>query len=175
MVTGTLHVAAASPLRHRAALTRRVFFWLLIIGSIGSLVLAPLGPTIDRVRSVGPWVGLGLIMSEVLFVIGLALMAGAMGISLGPNPLRWRSRLDTVLARLDRTPVFWVGLVINTIGALGTGVVLVAAVIGGLPLSAWGLLVLPAADISLTAAVRAAVVRGVRGEHHHLEDGGPHT
>ncbi|MEM7323854.1 MAG: hypothetical protein AAF531_12275 [Actinomycetota bacterium] len=142
---------------------RRILFWGLIVLSIGSLLFAPLGPTIDRVKEVGPWVAAGLLASEALFVLGLALMAATVGVKLGPNPLRWRSQFDTILAKLDRTPMFWVGLILNTVGALGTGVVILIAVLTGLPPTAWGLLVLPLADLSLTAAVRAAVVGGVRG------------
>lgn len=141
---------------------RRFLFWSLIVLSIGSLLFAPLQPTIDRVKEVGPWVGLGLIVSEVLFIIGLVLMAAAAGVKLGRNPLAWRSRLDTILGALSRTPLFWAGLVVNTIGAIGTGLVVLAAVLAGLPVSAWGLLVLPLADLGLTAAVRAAVVGGVK-------------
>lgn len=130
--------------------------------SIASLLFSPLGPLIDRVREVGPWVGLGLIVSEVLFVIGLAVMAWSVGVRLGSNPLRWRDRMQDVLAALDRSPTFWTGLIINTIGAVGTAVVVVGAIVAGLPVSAWGLMVLPLADVSLTVAVRAAVVNGVR-------------
>lgn len=89
-------------------------------------------------------------------------MAWSVGVRMGLNPLGWRARMDTVLARLNRSPLFWTGLAVNTVGAIGTGVVLVAAIVAGLPVSAWGLLVLPAVDLSLTGAVRAAVVRGVR-------------
>ena len=136
--------------------------------SVASLAFSPLGPLIDRAREVGPWVGLGLITSEVLFVLGLATMAWSVGIRMGANPLRWRDRLDMVLAQLDRSPVFWVGLAVNTIGAVGTAAVVVTAVVAGLPLSAWGLLVLPVADLSLTVAVRAAVVNGVRRPRTHV-------
>ncbi|MGH1493131.1 MAG: hypothetical protein ACRBK7_27665 [Acidimicrobiales bacterium] len=127
------------------------------------MLFAPLQPTIDRAKAVGPWVGLGIVASEVLFIIGLVVMAGTVGIRLGLNPLRWRSQLDTILGHLDRTPLFWFGLALNTVGALGTGLVILAATLTGLPPTAWGLLVIPLADLSLTAAVRAAVVGGVRG------------
>ncbi|MEM9563150.1 MAG: hypothetical protein AAGA93_11055 [Actinomycetota bacterium] len=158
---------SAAPLRASSASSRRrwtrAIFWGLVALSIASLLLSPLGPLIDRVREVGPWVGGGLLLSEVLFTIGLVVMAASVGVRLGRNPLQWRSRLDVILAQLQRSPTFWVGLVINTVGAVGTALVIVAAVLAGLPVSAWGLLVLPAADLGLTVAVRAAVVGGVRG------------
>ena len=144
----------------------RYVVWSLVALSVGSLVVSPLGPLIDRVREVGPWVGLGLIVSEALFLAGLAVMAWSVGVRMGPNPLRWRDRLEVVLASLNRSPPFWVGLVINTVGAAGTALVVAGAVLGGLPLSAWGLRVLPLADLSLTVAVRAAVVNGVRQPPH---------
>jgi len=153
--------SATETARPRRRLTRYAF-WALIGLSLASLALSPLGSLIDRVREIGPWVGLGLIVSEVLFVVGLAIMAWSVGVRMGSNPLRWRDRLETVLASLDRSSVFWVGLAINTVGAAGTAIVIVAAVLGGLPPSAWGLLLLPMADLSLTVAVRAAVVNGVR-------------
>lgn len=136
--------------------------WLLAGLSLASLVFSPLGPLIERAREVGPWVGLGLVVSEALFILGLAVMAWSVGVRMGLNPLRWRDRWATVLARLDRSPMFWLGLIVNTVGAVGTAVVLGGAVLTGLPRSAWGLLVLPVADLSLTVAVRTAVVGGVR-------------
>ncbi|MEL6985213.1 MAG: hypothetical protein AAFO29_22465, partial [Actinomycetota bacterium] len=114
--------------------------------SVASLIFSPLGPLIDRIREVGPWVGLGLLVSEVLFIVGLAVMAWSVGVRLGANPLRWRDRLQDVLAQLDRSPSFWTGLAINTVGAVGTAVVVLGAIAAGLPLSAWGLMVLPLAD-----------------------------
>ncbi len=161
-----LPTPSAAPLRASSAPSRRrwtrVVFWGLVALSIASLLLSPLGPLIDRVREVGPWVGGGLLLSEVLFAIGLLVMAWSVGVKLGRNPFQWRTRLDVVLAQLQRSPTFWVGLAVNTVGAIGTALVLVAAVLAGLPVSAWGLLVLPAADLGLTVAVRAAVVGGVR-------------
>lgn len=157
-----MHTPAAP---HRRTISlRRILFWGLIVLSIGSLIFAPLGPTIDRLKEVGPWVAIGLLASEALFILGLAVMAATVGVKLGANPLKWRSHFEAILAKLNRTPLFWVGLALNTIGALGTGVVLLIATLTGLPPSAWGLLVLPLADLSLTAAVRAAVVGGVRGQ-----------
>lgn len=135
---------------------------MLVVLSIASLAFSPLGPLIDRVREVGPWVGLGLIVSEVLFIVGLAVMAWSVGVGLGANPLRWRHRMQDVLGQLDRSPAFWTGLAINTMGAVGTALVVVGAIVAGLPVSAWGLMVLPLADVSLTIAVRAAVFNGVR-------------
>lgn len=142
--------------------------WLLAALSVASLVFSPLGPLVERAREVGPWVGLGLVVSEALFVLGLAVMAWSVGVRMGLNPLHWRDRWATVLARLDRSPLFWLGLVVNTIGAVGTAAVLGVAVLTGLPRSAWGLLVLPVADLSLTVAVRAAVVGGVRQDHEGI-------
>jgi hypothetical protein len=126
------------------------------------IALSPLDSTIERVKQIAPWVGLGLIITEALFIGGLALMAWSVGIRLGPNPLQWRARMDAILARLNSSPLFWAGLALNTIGAIGTGVVVVVAITAGLPTSAWGLLVLPLGDLTLTAAVRGAVISGVR-------------
>ena len=145
----------------RARRLRRIAFWVLIGASIVSILASPLQSTIDRAKRVGPWVGLGFVITEGLFIVGLAVMAWSVGVRMGANPFRWRTRFETVLSRLNRSLLFWVGLAVNTIGAIGTGVVLVAAIVAGLPASSWGLLVLPFGDLALTAAVRAAVVKGV--------------
>jgi hypothetical protein len=134
---------------------------VLAVASVASLALAPLKPTIERVRGVAPWTGLGLVVSEGLFVAGLAIMAWPVGVGIGVNPLRWRARFEVVVAGLNRTPAFWTGLAINTAGAAGSGLVVLVAIVVALPLSAWGLAVLPLADLSLTASVRAAIVAGV--------------
>ena len=159
--------SVASP--YSTASWRTYALWLLIALSVGSLVLSPLDETVDRVRRVAPWVGLGLVVSEALFVIGLAVMAWSVGIGLGPNPLRWRQRFSAVIDSLHRTPVFWIGLAVNTVGAVGSAAVVVAGVVAGLPRSTWGLLVLPVADLGLTAAVRTAVVSGVRNRRSDLD------
>ena len=96
-----------------------------------------------------------------MFIAGIAIMAATVGVPLGWNPLQWRSRFDDVIARLNRSPWFWLGLVINTLGAAGSALVVVTAIAYGLPMSAWGLLVLPFLDLAVTVAVRAAIVSGV--------------
>ena len=60
------------------------------------------------------------------------------------------------------SPAFWTGFVVNTIGGVGTGVVLAVGIVLGLPPQSWGLLVLPVLDLVLTAAVRGAVLSRVR-------------
>ena len=86
------------------------------------------------------------------------------GLALPRNPLKWHSSLHLVLGSLQRSPLFWVGLVLNTIGALGTGVVLAAGIFAGLPPATWGLLIIPVIDIGLTVVIRSAVFSAVQGE-----------
>ncbi len=155
-------MTALGPTQRPLRRLRRAAFWGLVVVSIALLFLSPLDEVVEQVKDVAPWVGIGLVVSEVLFVAGLALIAAAVGVSLPRNPLVWRAQLPELLAKLDTTPLFWVGLVINSIGAIGTAVVLVVAIVRGLPVQSWGLLVLPFADLSLTVAIRASVSKGVR-------------
>lgn len=146
----------------RARSIRRVAFWSVVIASVGMLFLTPLTDVSERARAVAPWVGASLVLSELLFVVGLLVIALAAGVRLPRNPLAWRAELPSLLASLHRTPAFWVGLIVNTIGALGTAVVLIVAITRGLPWQSWGLLVLPVTDLMLTLAVRAGVTNSVR-------------
>lgn len=141
---------------------RRWLFWLLVTGSTASLVRSPLPATADRLRPVAPWLGLGLLVTELMFVTGLALMALVAGVELGLNPVRWRTRMPLVLAGLRRTPWFWLGLVINSAGALGSALVVAWAVLAGLPRSAWGLLIVPLFDLALTVSMRTIVISHLR-------------
>lgn len=105
-----------------------------------------------------------------MFILGLLLMAGAAGVHLGFNPMRWKSRTPQLLNQLNRTKLFWGGLAINTIGALGTGLVIGAGVISGLPWQSWGLLAIPAADLALTISLRTVVLTGVRAHKATLAE-----
>jgi len=137
-------------------------FWILIAASVGLIVVSPFNSTVAKIKQVGPWVGGGLVVSEFLFVLGLLLLAWSAGIHLGPNPMKWKSHTKMLLSTLDRTPLFWVGLVVNTIGALGTGLILGVGVVAGLPWQSWGLLAIPVADIAVTISLRSIIFNGVR-------------
>jgi hypothetical protein len=140
---------------------RRLAVAVLVGLSIASVALAPLQPTIDRVRQAAPWIGAGLAVSEILFVIGLGIMAWPVGTHIGYSPLGWRRRVVGLSSELRRTPVFWIGLAVNTAGAVGTGTVLLVVVVVCLPVTAWGLIGLVVGDLVMTVAVRAAILTGV--------------
>lgn len=146
----------------RARSIRRAAFWSVVVVSVAMLLLTPLTDVSDRARAVAPWAGIALVMSELLFVAGLLVIAVAAGVRLPRNPLAWRAELPGLLASLHRTPAFWIGLIVNTVGALGTAIVLIVAITRGLPWQSWGLLVLPAADLVLTLTIRAGVTNSVR-------------
>lgn len=137
-------------------------FWGLIVASIGLIVVSPFDSTLSKIKQVGPWVGGGLAVSESLFILGLALLAWSAGVNLGANPFKWKSHTQELLAKLDRTPLFWVGLAINTVGAVGTGLVLAVGVVAGLPWQSWGLLTIPVADLAVTVSLRSVIFSGVR-------------
>ena len=125
-----------------------------------------------------PWLGVGLLATELMFVAGLATMALVTGVQLGLNPVRWRRRMPLVLASLRRTPWFWLGLAINSAGALGSALVVACAVVAGLPRSAWGLLIVPLFDLTLTVSIRTIAIShlrrkvDLRGRNQVVPDGG---
>ncbi len=96
------------------------------------------------------------IVSESLFTIGIGIMAYSAGHSLGWNVLGWRKHVEALMKTVSASRLFLFGFWVNFIGALGTGVVWLIVILVSLPLSGWILLWLPAFDIALTFAVRAA-------------------
>ncbi|MFV0523439.1 MAG: hypothetical protein ACK5RL_02955 [Acidimicrobiales bacterium] len=143
---------------------RRLVRWgllVMVLGSLVGLALAPGEDRTDELRSAAGWVAVGLVVSELLFAAGLVIMAWTAGVRLGLNPLGWKDRLPLVLTSLDRSPWFWAGFVVNTVGAVTSAAVLAGGIFSGLPVSAWGLLVLPALDLSLTFSLRALVFGGI--------------
>ncbi|MFV0260391.1 MAG: hypothetical protein ACK5PP_18310 [Acidimicrobiales bacterium] len=133
----------------------------VVLISLAGLVVIPGDQSAAERRSAVGWVAVGLVVGEILFAAGLAVMAWTAGVRLGLNPLSWKARLPQVLASLDRSPWFWSGFALNTVGAVTSAAVVAAGVVSGLPPSAWGLLVLPALDLSLTFSLRALAFGGI--------------
>ncbi len=69
-------------------------------------------------------------------------------------------RYRELLQRVSASRWFWRGFMINWLGAVGTGVVLVAAVLMLLPPSSYGLVLPPLVDIVASIVWRMAVLRG---------------
>ncbi len=135
--------------------------WLVLVAvglAIGGLALAPLGDVIDTARVAAPWVVVGLLVSEGLFIAGLGTMIVATGSRLPSNPFRWRAQLLDALKGALHTKVFWLGFWVNLVGAVGTAVIGAAAVFIVLPPLGYGLLIVPALDLFATVVIRSAVV-----------------
>lgn len=117
-------------------------------------------------------VGVALVITGACFAVGLALIAAIAGPALGrlarrrggPRPsLRHVVReLPEVLGEVVDHRWFLVGWYLNSAGTLLPCVVLVVAVLVVLPTGSWGLAVLPAVDLVVSAAVRLQVDRAVR-------------
>lgn len=130
---------------------------LVVVSAIG-LANAAGQDTVDRILEHLWWAGTGLLVSEAVFVGGLAVMLAALGMRLSPNPMRWRRQWRAAARKATSTPTFWVGFWINAVGALATGVIGTAAVVVTLPVTAWGLAALPLLDVALTLSVRGAAL-----------------
>lgn len=143
------------------SISRRDTFIILVVLSLASLLLTPLSEVKKGIIDNLPWVGIGTVITESLFIIGLGIMALEAGHELGRNPLRWRSKLRKVVSHLVRTKLFWLGFWINAAGAAGTAVLVTIGILKILPPQGWLLLWLPLADLALTVAIRVAVVTTV--------------
>ncbi len=142
----------------RTKTIKRALLWALVIFSIASLLFTPFGSLKEDIIRVLPWFGVGVIVTEMLFIGGLAIMATSMGLKV-QNPLRLRGELKSLLAATTSTKMFWLGFWVNAIGAIGSSVVLGVGILMALPPSSWGLMTLVGADIAATVVIRGWAVR----------------
>lgn len=126
--------------------------------SILSIFFSPLGVIKDRILEDAPGFLTLLILSEVVFVVGILIMASAVGFELGRNPLTWRKHFHGLVQEITTDKLFWVGFWINAIAALATGILMGVGVLTLLPPQSWGLLWIAGADIALTLLIRGAVL-----------------
>ncbi|MBX4190772.1 hypothetical protein KW794_01660 [Candidatus Saccharibacteria bacterium] len=133
----------------------------LLVASLASLLLTPVSQIKQGIIDNLPWVGVGTLITETLFIIGLGIMALEAGHELGKNPVLWRRKLHKVVRHLVKTKMFWIGFWINAAGAAGTAVIVAIGIFKVLPPRNWGLLLLPALDLGLTFALRLAAVQTI--------------
>ncbi|MCA9349265.1 hypothetical protein KC878_03975 [Candidatus Saccharibacteria bacterium] len=131
---------------------------VLLLATIAEIALSfAFDKTPEKLVESLPWL-LGLAgLTEALFILGLVIMAYSVGHDLGWNPIKWHGHLKSIVHKVSLDKLFWVGFWVNTTGALGTGIVWLIAILYGLPISSWGSLWLPLADIALTVSLRSAV------------------
>lgn len=143
---------------------KRDILIVLPVFSLASILLTPVSEVKKGITDNLPWIGVGTLITEVFFIIGLGIMALEAGHQLGPNPVRWRRKLPHIFRGVVRTKIFWLGFYTNTAGALGTAIILSIGIFKILPPQSWGLIILPLLDLSLTFALRYAVVNASKDE-----------
>ena len=147
--------------RTKSVSKRNVLIILALI-SLASILLTPFSEVKQGIIDNLPWVGVGTVITEALFILGLGVMALEAEHELGHNPLLWRRKLHHVVNHMVRTRIFWLGFWINAAGAAGTAVLITIGIIKILPPQGWLLLWLPVADLALTVAIRSAAVMAVK-------------
>lgn len=141
----------------------RGLLWSLVLFSIGSLIFTPFHALWDSVLHALPWLGTGVIVTEAMFIGGLCIMAASMGIQIR-NPFALRKELKNILREGAATQAFWTGFWVNALGACGSSVLLGAGICITLPITSWGLLWIPAADLAVTASIRKWALRSLARE-----------
>lgn len=137
---------------------KRGLLWGLLIYSVGSLFFMPIGPILDRFKAVVPWIGTGVIATEALFIIGLLVMATSLGLRIH-NPFQLRKQMKSILQEAVASRMFWNGFWINAVGACGSSLLLCIGIFSALPVTSWGLVYLPIADLATTIAIRYWALR----------------
>ena len=150
--------------RRTIAKHHRKLIWVLLVISAVFLILSPYEELRLRIEENIPWIIGGLLISESIFVIGIFIMATRIGYELGLNPIKWRAHLHTVAHHIPEDKPFWVGFWVNTIGAVGSGVIFAYGIIRTFPVESWGVAWIAFLDLSITFTVRAAVLE-LRNEY----------
>lgn len=142
--------------RHMLKLSLGAF----VVGTLAS----PIGETFDAVKTAAPWaIGAGL-GSEAMWIAGAGMMVAATGKRVG-NPFRLRSRWEDIKSDTADSKLFNRGLIINTVGALGTASIVAVGSVTALPPETWpGALGLAAADSLGTVAIRKGIRSGMKSK-----------
>lgn len=142
---------------------RRVLLCALVAFSIGSVFFTPLERVMAQTKAVLPWLGIGLVVTETMFIAGLTLMGAALGLEVR-NPLRLRKSIKKILGAAVQTRAFWVGFWVNAVGACATALLLGTAVVLVLPATSWGLVYFAALDLAATIAIRHWALNACRSQ-----------
>lgn len=152
--------------------------WLVIIFSVVNLFYSPNNNLINQLIKTLPWVGLGILISEIILTIGFLMMLyiaaplmvrkilksiknainGIFNIKKDVEELNW----EHVAKRCNVSLFFWSGFYVSIVGALGDGIVLILGIGKTLPIGSWGLMLLPFWDLGLTFIIRRAIYQGVK-------------
>lgn len=103
---------------------------------------------------------------ETAYFAGMALMALGLGSHLGYNPMVWKRNLQAVLASesqsVSRSSLFWLGLILNALGALTFSAMGIYVTLYVLPHARWSLILATVVDIGFSLFARWIVYRRVR-------------
>ncbi|MFE6904781.1 hypothetical protein ACFVFJ_50145 [Streptomyces sp. NPDC057717] len=121
---------------------------------------------------------LGFALTEVLFIGGAILMAIGCGITVRREGqvttvrglLRLRGQYRQLALRSMGSNVFRLGFNVNWIGAVGSGLLVLAGILLVLPVSAWALTTLPLVDVVASIAWRVPARRGLNGAASCVSD-----
>lgn len=144
----------------------KAVFGLLLISSVMTVANNPLEDIESGIQAAAPWAAPGIALSEAGFICGAAMMASAVGASLG-NPLKLKARISQIASAANNSLLFRVGFWINTIGALGTAIVTSVAIVSEMPLEFYGALPIAFIDIAVTIVVRKAMLLAIQAAIGH--------
>lgn len=135
---------------------KTILIVIAVAWSVVMLVFSPLGEVLDSLKDNAPILGVSLIASEVLFIIGLVLMALSLGIKVR-NPFKLRRHLKEFISSISASKLFWVGFFVNLVGAVMTAIIGLAGVMLVLPVASWPIALIFLVDLWATLEVRKAV------------------
>jgi hypothetical protein len=147
---------------------------LVLVSVIWTIVASSgLDKVAHRLRDV-VFVAIALVVSEAFFIGGALLVAGSLGHHVlssrgGTESATRLTAMRNVRAtyrelahHVGSSRAFSLGFLLNWVGAAGTGIVLAVGIILVLPVSSWGLLILPLLDLVATFSWRTPLASRLR-------------
>jgi hypothetical protein len=125
-----------------------------------TLTTNPITELTQDVVEAAPWVGGGIVASEVAFALGGVMMLSSIGSKIG-NPMKIKSRIPEIAERADNSLLFKSGFWLNATGAVGDFAVISGGVLKEMPVSTYPMLGLTLLDLGATVAVRKTIMSGI--------------
>ena len=144
------------------------------VASLIALVVVPAPGLLDEVAQNAKWAGPAIVLSEITLSLGVAGMLVTAGLAGWRDIVRARRIARSVnwtdfASVVNASRAFWTFWAVSFIGGIGDGVTLIVAIGNALPVAAWGLMLLPFADVLLTIAIRLGIRRALRPALTHQQ------
>jgi hypothetical protein len=124
-------------------------------------VADPFEETRGQLADAAKWVVPGVLVGEVAWIGGAAMMLAAVGSKIW-NPFKIKKMMAEIAEKANDSKLFQAGFWVNTTAAVSQFGIITGGVVTELPPRSWGLAGFGIVDLAATIAVRRAIRRGIK-------------